>query len=364
MLSLEHRIGIVGTGRIAWQFDERTDAHPASIAGAFSMIPNAKLVAASSRGRERLQAFGKRYGVTALYQDFHEMLGREQLDIVVVATHPPLHPEIVTAAAQAGVRGIFCEKPMALSLGECDAIVGACEKTGTKLLVNCTRRWDGVFEAARRLVQEKTYGELLHISAACTGCKPLPEWEAQTEGPMLHDGVHLFDLMRFFAGDVESVIGTAKKRKRKELPVEDTTEAIFQFRNGVDGVVVVDELTEYERAEIELQFERAVLRLGPSKGLWTSKMSAFEQPWWYDLSEGKMPEPVWPEPALLMAARDMIDCVETKERKPRCDGNDGRAAIEIIMGIYESELGENTRVNFPVQLKDRMVSVLQRQGRL
>ena len=48
-------------------------------------------------------------------------------------------PEIVVAACEAGVKGIFCEKPMALSLGECDQILNACAKSGTKLLVNCSR---------------------------------------------------------------------------------------------------------------------------------------------------------------------------------------------------------------------------------
>ncbi len=60
----------------------------------------------------------------------------------------------------------------------------------------------------------------------------------------------------------------------------------------------------------------------------------------------------------------MIDCLESRERQPRWNVNDGRAAIEIIMAIYESELRDNTRVRFPVQVKDRMVSVSQRRGKL
>src|SRR6187401_3504683 len=148
----EYRVGIVGTGRIASSMEDQSDVHPITITGAFEALPNTKVVAGCNRGEKGLQAFGQRWGVTALYHDYREMLQRENLDIVAVATHPPLHPEIVVAACEAGVKGIFCEKPMALSLGECDQILNACAKSGTKLLVNCSRRWSGQFEAVRQLI--------------------------------------------------------------------------------------------------------------------------------------------------------------------------------------------------------------------
>ncbi len=358
-----YRVGIIGTGRIAWEFEENPGIHPSSIAGAFAMLPNAKLVAAASRGRERMEKFGHKYGVTALYTDYKEMLAKEKLDVVAVTTHPPLHPEQVEAIAAAGVRGIFCEKPMALSLAECDRMLGACEKHGVTMLVNCTRRWDGNYEAARQVVRDRSMGELLHISARWTGCKPVPEWEAQTEGPMLHDAVHLFDLMRFYGGEVDWVIGTATKRKRKEFPVEDSTNAIFQFKNGVDGVVVVDELTDYALPELELQFERGMIRLGAEDGTWVAKMSEFEKPNWYHLEKTEMPKPPWVGAPLLFAAKDMLECLDTG-RQPRCNGQDGRAAIEIIMGIYESARRDNAKVRFPVGVKERMAEVLHREGKL
>lgn len=356
-----YRIGIIGTGRVAWQFDESEGVHPASVAGAFAALPNAKIVAAASRGKERMAAFGKKYGVAALYTDYKEMLKRERLDVVAITTHPPLHPEQVVAAAEAGVKGIFCEKPMALSLGECDVMLEACRKAGVTMLVNCSRRWDGRFEAARRVVQSGSMGELLHISARWNGCKPIPEWEAKTEGPMLHDAVHLFDLMRFFAGEVEWVVGTAVKRKRKEFPVEDTANAILQFRNGADATAVVDELTEYAEADIELQFERGMIRLGVEDGAWASKMAEFERPWWYQLERRGMPAPAWEEPMFLAAARDLLESIEAG-RQPRCTGEDGRAAIEIIMAIYESQRRGSQKVMFPVERMERMTDVLQREG--
>lgn len=91
------RVGIVGCGRIASEFEDLASEHPASIAGAFAAIGNTELVAAANRGQQRLESFGKRWGVQALYQDYRDMIARESLDIVAIATHPPLHAEIVEA---------------------------------------------------------------------------------------------------------------------------------------------------------------------------------------------------------------------------------------------------------------------------
>ena len=108
------------------------------------------------------------------------------------------------------------------------------------------------------MIDSGELGALLHVVAHCEGCKPSPDWVADTEGPLLHDAVHTFDTLRIFAGDVESVLGTARRRTRHEFRVEDTSYSLLQFQNGVDGVVISDELTEYERWDVELQCEKGV----------------------------------------------------------------------------------------------------------
>ena len=153
-----YRVGIMGCGRIASTMEDESDVHPISIAGAFEALPNTEIVAGCNRGAAKLHAFGERWSVDALYHDYREMLANEALDIVCVATHPPLHPEMVIAAVEAGAKGIFCEKPMALSLGECDAMIDACEQNGAKMLINCSRRWSGEYQAAKDLIDSRRTG--------------------------------------------------------------------------------------------------------------------------------------------------------------------------------------------------------------
>ncbi|MYI63699.1 MAG: Gfo/Idh/MocA family oxidoreductase, partial [Gemmatimonadetes bacterium] len=121
-----NRIAIIGTGRVGYQFSfsDLPDNHAAAIV----QHPSCELVAGVNRGREKLDAFGERFNVEALYHDYRQMLAEVQPDICIVATHPELHAEMVTNCAQAtSTRAIICEKPMALSLEECDQMIAACQ---------------------------------------------------------------------------------------------------------------------------------------------------------------------------------------------------------------------------------------------
>ena len=124
-----YRAGLVGCGRIGtlWETDPPI---PVTHAGALAVLPQTQLVAGASRGPEHLQKFGKRWGVDALYLDYKEMFAKERLDIVCIATHPGLHRHC-RSSGRGGVKGIFCEKPLALSLTDADAIVAACRQANS-----------------------------------------------------------------------------------------------------------------------------------------------------------------------------------------------------------------------------------------
>ena len=358
-----HRVGLIGCGRIGSEFEDLMPSPegPVSISGAFASLPECELVAGCNRGAERLAKFGRRWKVEALYHDYRAMLEEQRPDIVAVATPPGVHREQVIAAAEAGARGVFCEKPMGLSLGECEDMIAACEASGTKLLVNCTRRWIGQYEAIRREAQAGRWGDLLHLVAYCQGCKPLPEWEADFEGPMLHDAVHVYDLMRFFAGDVEWVMGTASRRRRHDLRVEDSSLCILQFNSGLQAVAVVDELTEYQHFALELHFERGLVRMGKDFTAQRSVSAGTQEGWWHVLTPDELPAPAWGGTGVQNAARDLIRAMET-DSEPRCNGRDGRAAIEIIMALYQAERSGHQKVHLPLSERRRMVEVLREEG--
>ena len=360
-----YRAGLVGCGRIGtlWETNPPT---PVTHAGALAVLPQTQLVAGSSRGAEHLQAFGKQWGVDPLYLDYHEMFAREQLDIVCIATHPGLHRPIVEAAVAAGVKGILCEKPLALSLTDADALVAACRSAGCVLSVNHSRRWDPAHRKAKEMVEAGLIGELVALYGFCQGVKPFPAWTADEEGPLIHDAVHLFDLFRLFAGEPVSVVGTAVRRKQP-FRVEDDSHAIFTFAGGLSGVAMVNELTRYNRFGIEIQgTDGAILLDGEGARWWRSvdRTDRINEPnpqseWWQ-----LEPEPFPAVPAnstILDAVRELVHCMETGD-KPSSPGEDGIASLEMVMAIYESQRQGNQPVTFPLLARDSQLYKLRDEG--
>jgi predicted dehydrogenase len=360
-----YRAGLVGCGRIGtlWETDPPT---PVTHAGALAVLPQTELVAGASRGQAHLAAFGKRWGVDALYLDYHELFAREKLDIVCIATHPGLHRSIVEAAVAHGVKGIFCEKPLALSLTDADAIVAACKGAGCVLSVNHSRRWDAAHRQAKALVDAGAIGELVSLYGICQGVKPFPAWVADEEGPLIHDAVHLFDLFRLFAGEPISVVGTALRRKHR-FQVEDMSDAIFQFANGVSAIAMVNEVTHYYRFGIEIQGTEGVIELADDGARWSrgvDRTDRINEPdariEWFALEPEPFPA-VDKTSSSLDAVRELVQCMETGAR-PSSPGEDGVASLEMVMGIYESQRQGNRPVIFPLVERDSVLYRLRAEG--
>ena len=107
---------------------------PDSHAGGLVAHPRTELVAGCEINEDRLAAFGERYGVTALYTDYREMLQAERLDFVCVCTRTDDRPEATALAVEFGAKGILTEKPMAHSLAEADRMVDVCRDAGVPLV--------------------------------------------------------------------------------------------------------------------------------------------------------------------------------------------------------------------------------------
>ena len=163
-----------------------------------------QVVAGADVSEEARARFTTDAGIERTYADYRELLERERPDVLSICTWPPTHPEMVEAAAAAGVRGIVSEKPMAVDLGGCDRMLAAAERAAAVLVVGHQRRLQPKFNRARALIEEGAIGtpELLCGIAA---------------GDLLTDGTHTVDALRFFAGDapVAWVMGTVDLRPRE-----------------------------------------------------------------------------------------------------------------------------------------------------
>ena len=129
-------------------------------------------------------------GATA-YTDLRELLRVERPEVVVICTNNTTHARLTIEVAQAGVRSIVCEKPMATCLGDAREMVAACEKAGVILLVNHQRRLGADLAEMRRLIDSGAIGDVIEIRGWCAG-------------DILSDGTHLIDSLLWLSGDGEA----------------------------------------------------------------------------------------------------------------------------------------------------------------
>ncbi|ACZ42811.1 oxidoreductase domain protein [Thermobaculum terrenum ATCC BAA-798] len=182
-----YRVGIIGVGRGG----EGIGAHSIGYAHAmaYSNDPRCQIVAATDISIENLNRFTEQFGVTSSFTDYREMLLEAHLDIVSISTYVVFHREMVEACAEAGVKGVWCEKPFALTMDDARAMVEACERAGTRLVVNHQRRYLDVFQRAKQLLRSGRVGQPVMFMASLPGAD-LIEW-----------GTHWLDMFRFFADD-------------------------------------------------------------------------------------------------------------------------------------------------------------------
>ena len=110
-------------------------------------IENASIVALVDPVEAAVKAAAEELGVTKCFTDYTQMLNDPDIDAVIVVAPTDLHKQIVVDCAAAG-KHIFCEKPMAMTVEECDEMIEACDKYGVKLQVGFMRRFDASFREA------------------------------------------------------------------------------------------------------------------------------------------------------------------------------------------------------------------------
>ena len=358
----KHRIALIGTGRVGYQFSfaDLPDNH----AEAVQQVDGCELVAGVNRGKQKLEDFGKRFGIDALHHDYRRMLDEVKPDICIVATHPELHCDmVVTCAEFPSVKGIVCEKPMGLTLAECDRMVDTCDRTGTLLQMNHNRRWHPEWSLALQLVRDGAIGELRHILCYWDGGKPAPWWRSENEGPMLHDFTHHFDMMDMLAGEVEWLCGMAEQRLRP-WAVEDFAAAFMKFRSGVTGAVHSAELTGYTDTGFQLRGDSGAIDMAGEKVRLLQAVPDDYEPdsgfQWSALKETEVEHPP-PASTYVLALEELVAALEGNGEL-RSDGRTGRRSLELIMAVYQSQLAGNQPVRLPLADRDTAVQALRDAG--
>ncbi|MGH2402874.1 MAG: Gfo/Idh/MocA family protein [bacterium] len=344
-----YRAAIVGCGRKAATIDDEERCRinysvpPDAHAAAYAQVPRVALVAAADPNESKRRLMQERWKVPAVYADYREMLARERPDVVSVTTRTALHAEVTVAAAAAGAKGVLCEKAIASSLAEADEMVDACRRARCQLVINHTRRWHPTYHRAIHALRDGAIGRLRCIVGLCPG-------------PLIHNGTHLFDLMRFFAGDVAWLTGHVQPGTGEDLPGR----AMLLFQNGAVGFVDVDSSLGFA---MELQGSEGRMFIDPAEeGLiiweYRSPPPPADRAWYQGgpckARTARLLTGSAASGTQVAAVEDLIDCIEGN-RESRSSGHDGRAALELALAVYHSHANGGERLALP--LRDRALRV-------
>lgn len=175
------------------------------------------------------------------YTDCDEMLKKADIDAVIVATNDQAHREVTVKALLAG-KHVLCEKPMALTVEDCEAMVEAQKKSGKQLMIGQICRMTPGFVEAKRLLDEGVIGELFYVESEYahdySTFTDKTTWRADPLRHIVIGGAcHAIDLLRWIAGNPSETTAYSNKKLLTDLPTDDCVIAIFRFPNDVIGKV-------------------------------------------------------------------------------------------------------------------------------
>lgn len=306
-------------------------------------------------GREKAAA---RIGAPRSYADYRELLAKERPQLVSIAMrHSDQHAEIGTACLEAGAH-VYMEKPITRTPAEADTLLGAAASRKLRIAVAHTMRMMPQVVRLRRAVNEGLLGELRELNA-------WGKQDARAGGEdMMVLGTHLFDLMRLFAGDPQSVsadvldqgraLTAALRRQTKDnvgWVAGDQVSATFLFGNGLRATFTSDGRLRDTVGHwgIRLVGSRGVARINcdiapnvfvQSTTGW-SKDGRLDT--WKPLDASLVG--VAPEHNLGPVG-DWLESIQ-RDREPECSGRNAAWSVEMAMGVYASALG-GARVRFPL----------------
>jgi predicted dehydrogenase len=341
-------------------------------AAALRALPESEFVAACDRDPARSAAFAQRYGVRP-YDDVGAMIRDAGVQAIFVCTPHPLHAQPVILAAEAGAHALV-EKPLAATLADCDAMLAAARRAGTRLGVVSQRR---LYEPVRRMKSAIDAGKIgvpvLGVFAmfswrdrAYYESDPWRgKWATEGGGVLVNQSPHMLDLLQWFMGEIDEVSGTWANLNHPYIEVEDTALAMIRFKSGGLGSVVTSlsqrpgistkvHVHGSNGASVGVETDRGATFVAgvseiaepPLNDLWTVPG---EEPMLADFQAEDRARFAQVNATTHYHALQIQDFLRAilEGRPPLVTGDDGRIVVEMFTGIYRSNR-ERRPIKFPL----------------
>lgn len=339
-------IGVIGCGGIA------RAAHLPNIV----RNPRAKLVAVCDIDFDRAKATAAEFGGVA-YQDYHDLIANPDVEMVCVTTWAAAHAEPVIAAAKAG-KHILCEKPIAISLEDADAMVCAAHEAGVKFSMGYQPRFGTLWPRVKQIIDDGLLGTIMGvtITAASPSSHGVP-WFLKKDlaggGVLIDWGIYTAHQLLWWLGPITRVYATTATFRKEvmvrdqlltDIDVEDTVAAQLSFASGAMGTWYSAWAVKANHGETSIDGSEGSLTIqGSTIRLLSKKINEpVEIAGWHEINASD-------PPLVEMHYRKIAHLVDSvlDDTPLLLTGEDGRDALEVVLGIYRSaETG--LPVDFPV----------------
>jgi len=347
-----HRVGFIGAG------DPDADGFAMAYqhANGYDRLQNCELTACADIVPRNATAFANEYDITEKqrYEEFEVMVTEAPIDVVSIAVPPAVHaPAAIAAIESDQIEAVHCEKPMALTWGECQEMVAAAEREDVQLTFNHQRRFNPEYREAKRLLDDGEIGELERV---------------ETAAPDLYDwGTHCLDLCAMFVDQArpEWVMGQVDYREEHLLfgtHVENQSIALWEYENGVSGFAS----TGGEGGWIDCGAVECLHRL-----IGTDGVIELNRKWAHEhapLRIRRAGQEEWEShefeavDAVSRTIEHLITCLD-EETTPAVGAEKALQATELIFGTYESSR-QRGRIDLPLEVEDNPLISMVESGAL
>lgn len=340
------KFALIGCGRIAKRHAELLGR---------GQIAGARLVALCDVVEERARSFGEAFNVP-WYRDMHEMMQREDIDVVSILTPSGLHAEHLLAIAPYR-KHVVVEKPMALSLDDADAMIRACDENGIRMFVVKQNRFNVPVQKLWEARCAGRFGKLVLGTVRVRWCRTQAYYDqdawrgtwALDGGVLANQASHHIDLLEWMMGKVDSVFAKAKTAL-VNIEAEDTAVVVLNFASGALGIIEATTAARPKDLEgsISILGEKGSVEIG-GFAVNAMKVWNFTEPL---PGDAEVMEKFSVNPPNVYGFghqayyENVVDCIRNNKQH-LVDGLEGRKSLELISAIYESiETGREVRLRF------------------
>ena len=335
------QIAIIGTGNIA----------PAHINAYLAFPERCKIVALVDIYPQKAREMKERFHLDAdVYDDYKQLFKHTHIDLVSVCTPPFTHAFLSIDCMNHGI-DVICEKPMAASLEECDAMIAARDATGQRLSIISQNRFRTPIMKLKALLSSGLAGKVLHAQIDSFWWRGhcyfdlwwRGTWEKEGGGCTLNHAVHHIDMLNWMIGLPEDVNATLANLNHDNSEVEDFSVAVSRYRSGAISTMTSSLVHHGEQQQLAFQCEFAKIAAPWSLIANQSQANGFWEPAPKKENEIESYYQTLPEVEHVGhegQIHDVMLAIENGNHDFLVTGEDGRRTLEYITAVYQSGFEE------------------------